>query len=498
MRILLTGANGYIGMRILPVLVEAGHEVTCVVRDKNRFVPAQDVLEKVEVIEFDFLHPENAIQHFHKKQFDAAYYLIHSLGDTLTTLKEYEARSAGCFVLVASLTQVKQIIYLSGISNEKVLSRHLHARKTVKDIFINSGIPYTIFEAGIIVGSGSISFEIIRDLTEKIPVMIAPRWLNSLCQPIAIRNVINYLHLCLLNVKTFSRTFEIGGPDVLSYKQILLDFAEVRGYKRYIFTLPVPFPSLSADWLYFTTSANITIARQLVQSMRHDVVCKEFSIREIIPQELITYKDAIRMAFERINQNMVISSWKDAASSSLSNLDVSQYIEVPVNGCYVDRKWIEIDKSEVEEVAKRFFGIGGENGWHYADRLWKIRGLLDKIVGGVGLSRGRRSDVDIETGDALDFWRVLLADRKNNRLLLFAEMKLPGEAWLEFSIVQSKNRCILKQTATFRPRGIMGRNYWYAMLPFHYFIFRNMLKNIAGKSNKAYKKSIIRNPQVSK
>ena len=483
MRILLTGANGYIGMRLLPVLVEAGHEVTCVVRDQNRFRPSPDLLNKINIIEFDFLQPENALQHFNKKQFDVAYYLIHSLGDTSTTLKEYELRSAGCFVLVASLTQVKQIIYLSGISNEKNLSKHLLARKVVKDVFIRSGIAYTIFEAGIIVGSGSISFEIIRDLTEKIPVMIVPRWLNSTCQPIAIRNVIYYLQQCILNEQTFFRTFEIGGPDVLTYKQMLLGFAAVRGYKRYIISLPVLFPGLSAYWLYLTTSANFTIAKQLVQSMKNDVICKEFSIRDIIPQDLIPYREAIKMAFARIEQNMVISSWTDSASSSLSRLDVNQYIEVPINGCYKDRKWIEIDKDKVEEVAARFFGIGGNQGWYYADKLWRMRGVMDKLVGGVGMSRGRRSDVDIQPGDTIDFWRVLLADRKNHRLLLFAEMKLPGEAWLEFAIVQNDNRCILKQTATFRPKGIMGRNYWYAMLPFHYFIFRNMLKRIAGKNS---------------
>lgn len=480
MRILLTGANGYIGMRLLPVLVEAGHSVTCVVRDKNRFRPSPDLIERVEIIEFDFLHPEYALQKFAKKEFDAAYYFIHSLGDTSTTLKEYEVRCAGTFVLVASLTHVKQIIYLSGISNDDLLSKHLNARKSVKDVLVKSDIPYTIFEAGVIVGSGSISFEIIRDLTEKLPLMIVPKWLNSKCQPIAIRNVINYLHLCLLNEKCYNRVFEIGGPDVLSYKQMLLDYAEVRGYKRYILTLPVIFPGLSAHWINASTSANYTIAKQLVQSMKNDVICKDFSIREILPQELYTYKEAIKMAFARIEQNMVVSSWTDSASSSLTNLDVNQHIEVPVNGCFKDKKWIKIDCGKTEEVAERFFGIGGEHGWYYADTLWRIRGMLDKFMGGVGISRGRRSKTDIEAGDTIDFWRVILADKKHHRLLLYAEMKLPGEAWLEFSIVKIKNTCVLKQTATFRPTGIMGRNYWYSMLPFHYFIFRNMLKRIAG------------------
>ncbi|MCC7231580.1 MAG: SDR family oxidoreductase [Bacteroidia bacterium] len=481
MRILLTGANGYIGRRILPVLVEAGHDVTCVVRDKKRFKLPSGLETRIQIIEYDFLHPENAIEHFNKKQFDAAYYLIHSLGDTSTTLKEYEKRAAGCFVLVATLTQVKQVIYLSGISNQENLSRHLMARKEVKDILIQSEIPYTIFEAGIIVGSGGISFEIIRDLTEKFPLMIVPKWLKSKCQPIAIRNVIYYLEHCLHNEKTYNRVFEIGGPDVLTYKQMLLEFAAVRKYKRVIITLPFVFPRLSALWIFMSTSANYTIAKQLVGSMEHDVVCKEFSIRDIIPQELISYRDAIKMAFERIEQNMVISSWTDAASSSLTNLDVSQYIEVPVDGCFQDRKWIEISKDSIEEVSNRFFGIGGNQGWYYADKLWRMRGLLDKLAGGVGISRGRRSEVDVQPGDTIDFWRVLVADRKNHRLLLFAEMKLPGEAWLEFSIINNENRSIFKQTATFRPKGVMGRNYWYAMLPFHFFIFRNMLKRIAGK-----------------
>ncbi|HQO87544.1 MAG TPA: SDR family oxidoreductase, partial [Bacteroidia bacterium] len=240
------------------------------------------------------------------------------------------------------------------------------------------------------------------------------------------------------------------------------------------------FMGLSATWIYFSTPANYTIAKLLVQSMKNDVVCKETSVREVIPQELYTYRQAIQMAFARIEQNMVISSWTDSASSSLSRLDVNQHIEVPSNGCYKDRKWIEIDKDKAEEVANRFFNIGGQNGWYYADTLWRMRGIIDKLIGGVGMSRGRRSDVDIEPGDTLDFWRVLLVDRKNYRLLLYAEMKLPGEAWLEFSIIHNNNRCILKQTATFRPIGIMGRNYWYSMLPFHFFIFRNMIKQIAG------------------
>lgn len=481
MRILLTGANGYIGMRLLPLLVEAGHEVTCVVRDRRRYQPSADLLDKIVVLEFDFLQPEKAETVFSGKEFDVAYYLIHSLHDDKASFHAHEIQSAECFVNVITLTGVKQFVYLSGISNVGNLSPHLQTRKNVGEILKRSGVAYTIFESAIIVGSGSASFEIIRDLVEKLPLMIAPEWLNTRCQPIAIRNVIYYLSSCLLNEKTFHRVFEIGGPEVLTYKQILQRFAEVRGYKRTILVFPLPLPRLSAYWLYLVTSTSLSLARQLVESMKNDVICKENSVREVLPQTLIPYKDAIGLAFQATAQNMVVSSWKDAAGNQLHRLDINQHIQVPRNGCYRDRKWTEIPEDKVEEITNRFFGIGGNNGWYYADLLWRLRGIMDKLVGGVGLKRGRRSNVDLQPGDALDFWRVLLADRKNHRLLLFAEMKLPGEAWLEFSIVRNNNRCLFIQTATFRPKGVAGRNYWYFMLPFHFFIFRNMLKRIAMK-----------------
>ncbi|MFI5222042.1 MAG: SDR family oxidoreductase [Bacteroidia bacterium] len=481
MRILLTGANGYIGMRLLPVLIEAGHDVTCVVRESRRFQPNPDLRKKITVIDFDFLQHDTIVHDFFAKEFDVAYYLIHSLKDTFVDLEEMERESANCFIRVARITKVKQLIYLGGISNAGALSTHLNARKIVKDTLINSGIPFTIFEAGIIVGSGSASFEIIRDLVEKLPVIVAPNWLNSKCQPIAVRNVINYLRDSVMNEKTFNKTFEIGGPDVLSYKEMMLRFAEVRGYRRFILTFPFVTAKLSSYWLYFLTSTNFTIARQLIESLKNDVVCLNKSVLEILPQELISYKDAIKLAFQMIQQNMVVSSWKDASSSTLHHLDINEYIEVPTFGCYKDRRWTEIEADKVEEVAERFFGIGGVHGWYYADALWRIRGIIDKLFGGVGLLRGRRNESELQPGDAVDFWRVILADKKNHRLLLFAEMKLPGEAWLEFSIVNFHNRYFLKQTATFRPQGIAGRNYWYSMLPFHFFIFRNMLKKIAGK-----------------
>ncbi len=480
MKILLTGANGYIGMRLLPILVEAGHEVTCVVRESRRFQPKEDILRKISIIDFDFLTPNFNENYFQGRQFDVAYYLIHSLKDTFVDLEEHERTSAERFVEIAKFTGVRQIIYLGGISNANALSSHLNARKLVKDILMESGVPYTIFEAGIIVGSGSASFEIIRDLVEKMPVILAPALIHSKCQPICVHDVIQYLSNSICNEKMLHRTFEIGGPDILSYKEMMQQFAEVRGYRRRIFTIPFLTPRLASYWLFVATATNFTVARQLVESLKNDVICRDNSIREILPMELILYKDAIRLAFQMIRQNMVISSWKDASSSSLHHLDINNYIEVPVHGCYRDRKWRYISGDKVEEVTDRFFGIGGKQGWYYADSLWRLRGVIDKLFGGVGLTRGRTNMNELKPGDALDFWRVILADRKNHRLLLFAEMKLPGEAWLEFSIIRHHNKYILKQTATFRPHGIMGRNYWYLMLPFHFFIFRNMIRRIAG------------------
>lgn len=481
MKILLTGANGYIAMRLLPLLVEAGHEITCVVRNQNRYQPTADILKKIKIIEFDFLKPEESGNIFKNQEYDVAYYFIHSLSDTRKSLFQFEKTCASCFINVAHITKVKQIIYLSGISNVDKLSPHLQGRKYVRDILIQSGIPYTIFEAGIVVGSGSASFEIICALVDKLPLMIAPKWLNTKCQPICIRNVIFYLKECLLNEKTYNRLFEIGGPEVLTYKEILLGYAAERGYKRWIYTLPLPLIKFSAFWINLITPANLTIAWKLVESMRNDVVCKDYSVREILPQRMIPYREAIQLAFQAISENMVLSSWKDAMSSSLKQLDINEYIQVPKNGCFKDRKWIEIEENQIEEICKRIFGIGGENGWYSADLLWRLRGVIDKLIGGVGLGRGRRSVRDLETGEAVDFWRVILADKINHRLLLFAEMKLPGEAWLEFSIITNNQRFILKQEATFRPYGIAGRNYWYAMLPFHFFIFKKMIRQIANK-----------------
>ncbi len=472
MKILLTGATGYIAQRLLPVLLEDGHVVVCCVRDRRRFNWAKYRSPTLEVVEVDFLDAGTlgAIP----EDIDAAYYLIHSMSTADEDFEPLEARSAEFFKACMEQTRVRQVIYLSGIANEEQLSKHLSSRKNVEHILASGRYALTTLRAGIIVGSGSASFEIIRDLVEKLPVMIAPRWLNTRSQPIAIRNVLEYLRGVLMDERTYHQSFDIGGPEVLSYKQMLLRFAKVRGLMRFIGIVPVMTPKLSSYWLYFVTSTSYPLAVNLVNSMKVEVIAKENNLREMLGIQLIDYDQAIRLAFDKIEQNQVVSSWMDALTSDTLHKGIARYIHVPVFGCFKDVRCMKTD--DPEEALHRIWSIGGANGWYCGNLLWKLRGLMDKMVGGVGLRRGRKHPTEISAGESLDFWRVLLASKEEKRLLLYAEMKLPGEAWLEFKLNDDNS---VVQTATFRPWGLMGRLYWYAVLPFHGFIFKGMLRHIA-------------------
>jgi uncharacterized protein YbjT (DUF2867 family) len=471
MKILLTGVTGYIGKRLLPLLVQDGHQVICLVRDKKRFNYSEQDHPGVVIIEADFL--DKITLESIPKDIDAAFYLIHSMSASTDDFEKLEETTALNFREALSQTLVKQVIYLSGIVNEEKLSRHLSSRKNVENILADGDYHLTTLRAGIIVGSGSASFEIIRDLVEKLPIMIAPKWLNTRSQPISIRNVIQYLQGVLLNEKTFGRSFDIGGPDILTYKEMLLQFAEVRKLKRTIITVPVMTPKLSSYWLYFVTSTTYKLAVNLVNSMKVEVVCKDHDILDIIKIDLIPFKQAVESAFNKIELKNVFSSWTDALTSEVLQQGISNLLQVPSYGCYKDQKVVPVKDEEATRA--RIWSIGGENGWYYANFLWKLRGFLDKLAGGVGLRRGRKNPVEIQPGDSLDFWRVLYANKKDTRLLLYAEMKLPGEAWLEFTVKNSQ----VYQTATFRPRGVLGRLYWYAALPLHWFVFNGMIKKIA-------------------
>jgi uncharacterized protein YbjT (DUF2867 family) len=472
-KILITGANGYIGQRLIPALLEQGHDLYCCVRNRERFED-EHKHDRIHTIEVDFLDTTEGFAF--PADIDAAYFLIHSMSSK-GDFEEKELATADNFITLVERTNCRQLIYLSGIANAAELSRHLHSRMEVEKRLAQSSIPLTVLRAGIIVGSGSASFEIIRDLVEKLPVMITPRWLNTRCQPIAVRNVIQFLNSVLLRSSSFGQSYDVGGPDVMSYRQMLLDFAAVRGLKRWIFTLPVMTPRVSSYWLYFITSTSYPLAVNLVNSMKVDVIAEPNTLAADCGIELLHYKTAVQLAFEKIEQNMVLSSWKDSFSSSNANQHWMERMEIPRYGCFKDLKWRPV-KDDSDKVLDNIWSIGGEKGWYYGNFLWRIRGFMDKLAGGVGLRRGRTNINDIHPGDALDFWRVLVADKKNQRLLLYAEMKLPGEAWLEFRIMKKHNILHLRQTATFRPKGLWGRLYWYSVLPFHYFIFNGMIRNI--------------------
>ncbi|MBK0403901.1 SDR family oxidoreductase [Adhaeribacter sp. BT258] len=474
MKILLTGANGYIGKRLLPVLLENGHEITCLVRDPRRFELEESLKEKVQIVKADLLD-EASLQAL-PTNIDAAYYLVHSMGGS-SDFYSAEARSATNFRTYLDRTSAKQVIYLSGLSYGNHLSQHMASRSNVAQIMRAGRVPVTVLRASIIIGSGSASFEIIRDLVEKLPVMVTPKWLNSRCQPIAIRDVLFYLSEVLTCEKCWDQTLDIGGPDILTYKQMLLKLAELRGLKRRIITLPILTPKLSSYWLYFLTSTSFSIARSLVASLKADTVVQNDQIKQLIPHECITYEEALKLAFSKIEQNSVISSWTDALVSGTIRQDYMDFVQIPQNGVLTDKQIIPLE-GEHTHVLDNIWQIGGQRGWYKTDWLWNIRGFLDKLVGGVGLRRGRRHPFNLKAGDTLDFWRVLLADKQNKRLLLYAEMKLPGEAWLQFRIFEENGRNYLEQLAAFRPKGLWGRLYWYSLLPFHFIIFGGMARNL--------------------
>ncbi len=478
MNILLTGATGYIGHRIIPVLLDQGHTIYCCVRDRRKFEKSHP-FDNIRVIEIDFLYLTPASEFPY--DLDVAFFLVHAMrakGD----FSKMEAQIAQNFVGLIEKTKCKQIIYLSGIVNEEILSDHLSSRFTVEKILKSGSIPVTVLRAGIIVGAGSASFEIIRDLMEKLPILVAPKWLNTLCQPISIQNVVEFLSGVMLKEKTFNKEFDIGGPDVLSYKEMLLQYAEVRKLKRRIYIFPVISPRISSYWLYFITSTTYRLAINLVDSMKVNMICNKNTLAEDLDIKLHNYKEAVDKLFRYIDENMVVGCWTDAFQAFESNPELMKLVKVPKFGCYQDNKTRTV-RMDNDKLMQRIWSIGGNTGWNYGNFLCRLRGFLDKLVGGIGLSRGRSGNMELKPGDTIDFWRVLVADRPNRRLLLFAEMKIPGEAWLEFQIEQNNGLPVLRQTATFRPRGIFGRVYWFIMWPFHFLIFNGMINNLVKESS---------------
>ena len=478
MRILLTGANGYIGKRLLPILVEAGHEIVACVRTPTSFEWKKGWEDQVSIYQVDFLEEMDLATA--PLEFDIAYYLIHSMSSSVDDFESLEEKSAKNFLKLTNASQAQQIIYLTGMVNDDHLSRHLASRHQVEKILGSGKVPLTALRAGIVIGSGSASFEIIRDLVEKLPVMVAPRWINTKCQPIAIRDVIRFLTEVQLREETYHENFDIGCTEILTYRDMLMEYAHVRGLSRWIKSVPVMTPRLSSYWLYFVTSTTYSLAVNLVNSMKVDVICRDHRLAEMLGIHTLGYREAVQLAFDKIEQNLVVSSWKDALVTTTRLGSLEQYVKVPTFGCFHDDKELTVsDERTTSEIWQNILSIGGDRGWYYGNWLWKIRGFMDKMVGGIGLRRGRTHPDRVYPGDALDFWRVLVADHEDKRLLLYAEMKLPGEAWLEFCLEEVNGKTHIHQKATFRPHGILGRLYWYAVLPFHYFIFNGMIRSIA-------------------
>lgn len=468
--ILITGGAGFIGKRVIYQLLEQGHEVYALVRG-----PKLTYNRRLHTIYGDINQPEK-IEPL-PINLDVAYYLIHSMGNRVENLIETEKRIAKNFISMIEKTSCKQIIFLGGIiEDDKNLSPHLQARLAVECILSASKIPCTILRSSIIIGAGSASFEIIRDLSEKLVLMIAPKWVKNYCQPIAICDVLFYLNKVLLNPNCFRKVFEIGGPEALTFKEALLRYATFRKLKRVIFDVPVLTPKLSSYWLFFITSVRFSICRYLVESMRHSSRKLNMTLDEIIPHQCLNYEQALRLTFQKFAQNEIVSILNEPFDSEKDGN--SSFIEVPQEGCLKDEQVIPITLS-CEEVHARIWSIGGDRGWYSMNWAWKVRGLIDRLVGGVGLNRGRKTPNVIKVGDTIDFWRVLLADEKEHHLILYAEIRLPGEAWLEFEVNEADKT--LKQVATFRPKGLLGRLYWYLLLPIHIVIFKNMARSIASK-----------------
>ena len=468
--ILVTGATGYVGGRLVPRLLEKGYKVRCLARDASRL---KNRWNGAEIFQGDVLDEGSLKKAL--KGIDTAYYLIHSMGgnDEFSTTDIIAAEN---FARAAESQKVKRIVYLGGLgSTDENLSKHLLSRLQTGDALRKFSVPVTEFRAGVIVGSGSLSFEMIRYLTERLAVMITPKWVNTKTQPIAIRDVLRYLIGALEVEKSSGEIIEIGGEDILTYKDLMSIYAEVRGLKRYFIDVPVLTPRLSSHWIGFVTPLPSRIAKPLVDGLKNELVCKSTKARELFSFKTISYKQSVELALQRNKEGKTETIWFSAYSSSVKS-EVSPVHLSQKEGMIIERRETVV-KANVESTYNAFTSLGGKSGW-YANLLWRIRGYLDLLIGGVGLRRGRRSETELLPGDPLDFWRVEEIE-KNKLLRLRAEMKLPGKAWLQYqSEKNSDSTTKLIQTAFYEPKGLWGLLYWYSVYALHQIIFGGMIRSV--------------------
>lgn len=472
LQIAVLGASGYVGGRLVPRLIEQGYSVRCIARHPEKLISRN--WPNTEVVYGDVFHQNSLITAL--QGIDVLYYLVHSMQDA-KNFEELDSMAAINCANAARTAWVERIIYLGGLAKPtSKLSAHLKSRQEVGQLLRKTGVKVTELRASIIIGSGSASFEIIRDLVRTLPIMITPRWVRSLCEPIAIQNVLDYLLACLEEPRTINQILEIGGGEILSYKNMMKIVAELMGKRIFMIPVPVLTPRLSGYWLNIVTSVPMSIAYPLVEGLRNDSVTSEQRIRQWIRVPLLSFKEAVLKALEEDKQGLMTSRWTEAEKMK------SDSITPDYQKTFQDQRKIETEIS-AEKVFPIIQKIGGSSGWYYGNWLWKWRGILDRMIGGVGLRRGRRHPVDIRIGDAIDFWRVE-AFQPGTMLRLKAEMKLPGHAWLEFRVQSlSPQKSLFLQTATFRPSNWVGFIYWYTVLPLHFLVFRNMAKNIIRRAS---------------
>ncbi|AWS43264.1 SDR family oxidoreductase [Streptosporangium sp. 'caverna'] len=477
MKCLVTGATGYIGGRLVPGLLDAGHEVRCMVRSAGR-LRDQPWASRVEIAEADATDAEQT-----RKALDGvevAYYLIHTMGGG-SDFADADRRAATTFAAAAKEAGVGRIVYLGGLAPNEELSPHLRSRVEVGEIFLDSGVPAVVLRAAVIIGSGSASFEMLRYLTERLPVMTTPRWVRTRTQPIAIRDVLRYLVAWASVEKEVNRSFDIGGPDVLTYADMMTVYAEIAGLpRRVIIPVPMLSPGLSSHWVGLVTPVPAGLARPLVESLRNEAVCREHDVADYVkdpPGGLIGLREAVELALQRIKEAKVLTRWSSASTPGTPSDPLPTDPDWAGGSLYVDARARRV-KASPQALWTVIESIGGEKGWYSLPLAWHLRGLLDRFVGGVGLRRGRRDPRRLRVGDSVDFWRV--EEVEPGRLLrLRAEMRLPGLAWLELRVLRHEGETVYGQRAIFHPRGLAGHLYWWSVTPFHTLIFGRMLRNVA-------------------